>query len=42
MYMKKICKKCFRQKNQFVTQSMTGLQIYEGHDDQLSRSGPMA
>jgi hypothetical protein len=44
--MKKIWKKCFRQKNQlflkFVTQSRTGLQIYEGHDDQLNRSGPMA
>jgi hypothetical protein len=26
----------------FVTQSRTGLQIYEGHDDQLSRPGPMA
>jgi hypothetical protein len=25
-----------------VTQSRTGLQIYEGHDDQLSRPGPMA
>jgi hypothetical protein len=26
----------------FVTQSRTGLQIYEGHDDQLNRPGPMA
>jgi hypothetical protein len=48
MYMKKIWKKCFRQKNhyfyykQFVTQSRTGLQIYEGHDDQLNRPRPMA
>jgi hypothetical protein len=25
-----------------VTQSRTGLQIYEGHDDQLNRLGPMA
>jgi hypothetical protein len=25
-----------------VTQSRTGLQIYEGHDDQLNRPGPMA
>jgi hypothetical protein len=29
-------------KKKFVTQSRTGLQIYEGHDDQLSRPGPMA
>jgi hypothetical protein len=29
-------------KKIFVTQSRTGLQIYEGHDDQLSRPGPMA
>jgi hypothetical protein len=28
--------------NKFVTQSRTGLQIYEGRDDQLNRSGPMA
>jgi hypothetical protein len=26
----------------FVTQSRTGLQIYEGHDDELNRPGPMA
>jgi hypothetical protein len=26
----------------FFTQSRTGLQIYEGHDDQLNRQGPMA
>jgi hypothetical protein len=26
----------------FVTQSRTGLEIYEGHDDQLNRPGPMA
>jgi hypothetical protein len=26
----------------FVTQSKTGLQIYEGHDDQFNRQGPMA
>jgi hypothetical protein len=25
-----------------VSQSRTGLQIYEGHDDQLNRPGPMA
>jgi hypothetical protein len=25
-----------------VTQSWTGLQIYEGRDDQLNRQGPMA
>jgi hypothetical protein len=25
-----------------VTQSSTGLQIYEGRDDQLNRPGPMA
>jgi hypothetical protein len=25
-----------------VTQSRTGLQIYEGRDDQLNRPGPMA
>jgi hypothetical protein len=31
-----------RQKKKFVTQSRTGLQIYEGHDDQLNRPGPMA
>jgi hypothetical protein len=30
---------CFKK---FVTQSRTGLQIYERHDDQLSRPGPMA
>jgi hypothetical protein len=26
----------------FVSQSRNGLQIYEGHDDQLNRPGPMA
>jgi hypothetical protein len=30
------------QTKKFVTQSRTGLQIYEGHDDQLNRPGPMA
>jgi hypothetical protein len=29
-------------KKKIVTQSRTGLQIYEGHDDQLNRPGPMA
>jgi hypothetical protein len=29
-------------KIKFVAQSRTGLQIYEGHDDQLNRPGPMA
>jgi hypothetical protein len=29
-------------KFKFVSQSRTGLQIYEGHDDQLNRPGPMA
>jgi hypothetical protein len=24
----------------FVSQSRTGLQIYDGHDDQLNRLGP--
>jgi hypothetical protein len=33
--------KIYFEKN-VVTQSRTGLQIYEGHDDQLSRPGPMA
>jgi hypothetical protein len=28
-------------KLKFVTQSRIGLQIYEGHDDQLNRQGPM-
>jgi hypothetical protein len=28
-------------KKKIVTQSRTGLQIYEGHDDQLNRPGPM-
>jgi hypothetical protein len=28
--------------NKIITQSRTGLQIYEGHDDQLNRPGPMA
>jgi hypothetical protein len=27
-------------KKKIVTQSRTGLQIYEGHDDQLNRPGP--
>jgi hypothetical protein len=31
-----------KKKKKFVTQSRTGLQIYEGHDDQLNRPGPMA
>jgi hypothetical protein len=26
----------------FVSQSRTGLQIYEGHDDQFNRPGPVA
>jgi hypothetical protein len=29
-------------KVNLFTQSRTGLQIYEGHDDQLNRPGPMA
>jgi hypothetical protein len=32
----------FYKKKKFVTQSRTGLQIYEGHGDQLNRPGPMA
>jgi hypothetical protein len=32
----------FPKQEKFVTQSRTGLQIYEGHDDQLNRPGPMA
>jgi hypothetical protein len=31
-----------KKKKKNVTQSRTGLQIYEGHDDQLNRPGPMA
>jgi hypothetical protein len=31
-----------KKKKKLVTQSRTGLQIYEGHDDQLNRPGPMA
>jgi hypothetical protein len=31
-----------KKKKKIVTQSRTGLQIYEGHDDQLNRPGPMA
>jgi hypothetical protein len=31
-----------RKKKKVVTQSRTGLQIYEGRDDQLNRPGPMA
>jgi hypothetical protein len=31
-----------KKKKKFVTQSRTGVQIYEGHDDQLNRPGPMA
>jgi hypothetical protein len=30
-----------RQDSNVVTQSRTGLQIYEGHDDQLNRPGPI-
>jgi hypothetical protein len=29
-------------EKKIVTQSRTGLQIYEGQDDQLNRPGPMA
>jgi hypothetical protein len=29
-------------KKKIVSQSRTGLQIYEEHDDQLNRPGPMA
>jgi hypothetical protein len=29
-------------KKKIVSQSRTGLQIYEKHDDQLNRPGPMA
>jgi hypothetical protein len=29
-------------KKKIVTKSRTGLQIYEGHGDQLNRPGPMA
>jgi hypothetical protein len=32
----------FQQKKKIVSQSRTGLQIYEGHDDQLNRPRPMA
>jgi hypothetical protein len=35
-------KKKKKKKKKCVTQSRTGLQIYEGHDDQLNRPGPMA
>jgi hypothetical protein len=35
-------KKKIKKKKIIVTQSRTGLQIYEGHDDQLNRPGPMA
>jgi hypothetical protein len=31
-----------KKKIKIVTQSRTGSQIYEGHDDQLNRPGPMA
>jgi hypothetical protein len=31
-----------KKKKKKVTQSRTGLQIYEGRDDQLNRPGPMA
>jgi hypothetical protein len=31
-----------KKKKNVVTQSRTGLQIYEGRDDQLNRPGPMA
>jgi hypothetical protein len=30
------------EQQKVVTQSRTGLQIYEGRDDQLNRPGPMA
>jgi hypothetical protein len=44
MYMEKMfpTKKSIIFIIKFVTQSRTGLQIYEGHDDQLNRPGPMA
>jgi hypothetical protein len=49
MYTKKYEKKFsgkkinyYKKIKKFVTQSRTGLQIYEGHDDQLNRPGPMA
>jgi hypothetical protein len=32
----------FSKKKKIVAQSRTGLQIYQGHDDQLNRPGPMA
>jgi hypothetical protein len=32
----------YYKKKKIVTQSRTGLQIYEGHGDQLNRPGPMA
>jgi hypothetical protein len=35
-------KKKKKKKKNVVTQSRTGLQIYEGRDDQLNRPGPMA
>jgi hypothetical protein len=31
-----------KKKKKIVAQSRTGLQIYEGHDDQLNRPAPMA
>jgi hypothetical protein len=33
---------CSSHTKNVVTQSWTGLQIYEGRDDQLNRPGPMA
>jgi hypothetical protein len=35
-------KKKNKKNKKFVTQSRTGLQIYEGPGDQLNRPGPMA
>jgi hypothetical protein len=35
-------KKTKKKTKKNVTQSRTGLQIYEGRDDQLNRPGPMA
>jgi hypothetical protein len=37
-----VVKSKFFLNKKFVTQSRTGLQIYEGLDDQLSRPEPMA
>jgi hypothetical protein len=38
----KLKRKFYLLNLKFVTQSRTGLQIYEGHGDQLNRPGPMA